>query len=228
MNVETLRGIINNPATTPNDQQAAIATLRTMAQGGAAGVECEAARKALAQIGQKQGHAPAPVIESLESELLREAGARRLRDVEYSAIQAFCAVRSWTPEVWIIYYKWVGSDVDRIGVVLKAYLALHFGARATAKHLISNVGKRWPYHSCNRDAVKDFLDVGPDCKDAETVCREYLETGHVTKLPEECECWRLTRAIERADREKNPHILIDELSQLPETHPAESARNADE
>jgi hypothetical protein len=212
MNVETLRAIINNPTVTASARAAAMEKLR----------ELQAGR------GEQPGtsEATAPVGGSLEAELLFKAGAQSLGDVEYEDIQSFCVTERWSDEAWSLYHKWVGANKHALGSVLKAYLALHFGARSTAKHLISNSGKGWPYHSCNKEAVKAFLEAEPGCKDAETVCREFLEAGHITKLPEECECWRFTRAIERADREKNPLVLTDELSQLPETHlAAECARN---
>jgi hypothetical protein len=101
MNVETLRSIIENPATTPSDQQAAITALRTMAKGGASGLECEAAREALAQIGGQQE--PALVTDGLEAELLRATGASSLADVPLDGLHWFCREHGWTFDVERLY-----------------------------------------------------------------------------------------------------------------------------
>lgn len=192
---------------TDTERENATRLLGQMAKGGE-GEQSDAAREAVG--GRKSA---VQTTEGLEEKLLRETGARSLREVDYVAIQPYCAARRWSPEAWALYEKWIGSAADRVGVVLKAYLALHFGDRATATHLISNAGKPWPYHNCNAASVKTLLDAGLACKDAETICREFLETGHVKELPEECECWRLTKAIQRAHREKDARVLIDELAQ---------------
>lgn len=196
------------------DRDAAVSSLRTLAQGGASGLEYEAARAALAELGLSQEHPPKPPAESLESQLLAKTGAKRLRDVEYPDIQAFCAARNWSKEADKLYRRWIGADFNRIRIVLEKYLALHFGARSTAKHLIENSGKGWPYHNCNAEGVRNFLKTRPACKDAVTVCNEFLEKGRVTTLPDDCDCWKLTRAIEKAYREHNHLVLFHEISQV--------------
>jgi hypothetical protein len=103
--------------------------------------------------------------------------------------------------------------VERLRVILELYLKLHFDARSTIKYIVSNSGKGWPNHWCNKDAAKAFLDSGPGCKDAATVAREFIDTGRVTMLPETCECWELTRAIERAHAANDYGILRDYLEQ---------------
>ena len=194
----------------------AITNLRRAAQGGLSGLACQRAREALAELGERQEFPATPATSGLESELLGLTGSRWLGDVEYRDVHRFCAERQWSPEAHALFNRWIGGDVDRLGAVLKLHLKMHHESRMTAKFMLQNLGKPWPNDWVNREALEKFVQDGPECQDARTVVEEFLKMGtleHLPCPPRACSCRRLEEAINRAHREGDPQILIDEISE---------------
>lgn len=215
--VDGLKADATNERLPQADRDAALSSLRTMAQGGASGAECRAAREALAQLGARQEHPPKQTeADKLIDDLLAASGKQTLGDVEYSAIHAFCSERRWNADSKELYDAWAANNMDALETVLKTWLGMHHESRMTAKHMLQNLGKSWPHHWVTREALEKFVADKPACDDARTVVSEYLAHGsldHLERPPHSCQCRKLEDAINRAYAAKDPSILIHFLNE---------------